>query len=101
MALDDENGRVLLGSLFGSCHVWNPDHPSGYMTTDTSNEKILDIALVPDGQCAIAAGCDDTITTWELDTGQIRMHMKGAIGKVDAVAIAPNGESLTRSTTIH
>ena len=38
-----------------------------------------------------AAG-DDTIHIWELGSGRIRMHMNGSVGKVDAVAVSPNGE---------
>ncbi|PVV24345.1 MAG: hypothetical protein B6D74_05610 [gamma proteobacterium symbiont of Ctena orbiculata] len=53
---------------------------------------ILDIAITPDGECAITAGRDDTIKIWELNSSRERMRFNGNAGKVDTVAISPNGD---------
>jgi WD40 repeat protein len=92
ISYDTDEKHVILGSLFGSCLVWNLDETSDLVTTKACDGKILDIALTQDGVCAISAAKDDTIQIWELDTGNVRTHFNGRAGKVDTVAISPNGD---------
>ncbi|MEW8250061.1 MAG: NB-ARC domain-containing protein [Candidatus Thiodiazotropha sp.] len=92
MTYDADERRVILGSLFGSCIVCALDESSKLVRNEPCKGAILDIAVTPDGEYAITAGRDDTIKVWELDSGRERMCFNGNVGKVDTVAISPNGD---------
>jgi len=92
LTFDSHAQRVILGSLFGSFLVWTLDENTKLIRTTTSGRGVLDIVISADGRSAITAGKDDTIQIWEIDTGQLCTQLAGAFGRVDAVAVSPNGE---------
>ena len=90
IAFDSSNQRALVGSLFGSLIVWDLKNEP-YLLEGHSG-RILDIVISSDGRSATTAAKDDTIRSWDLDAGQETGQTAGSFGKVDTVAMAPNGK---------
>ena len=92
IAFDSDAQRVIIGSLLGSLLIWKFEEETNMLKAHTAKGRVLDIVISSDGRCVITAGRDDTICILDLDTGRVLKQLAGSAGKVDAVAVAPNGE---------
>jgi len=64
-------------------------------TIDWPAERIYAAAIAPDGQRAAAAGVrSGRVRAWDLATGAILGEFGARVARVDALAFAPDGESL-------
>lgn len=89
MAFDAAGRRIVFGSLFGPLLVWGMHQES--FVLEGHERRVLDVVVSPDSGGVISASRDDTIRTWELASRKQTNQLTGLYGKVDAVAIAPNG----------
>ncbi|WP_437593510.1 AAA family ATPase [Sorangium sp. So ce1000] len=52
---------------------------------------VYDVAVTPDGRCAVSASYDYTLKVWELATGQVLRTLQGHTSAVHAVAVTSDG----------
>ena len=88
-AFDSISQRVIIGSLFGPLLIWGFEQDPSVL--EGHEGRVLDIVVTPDCKSFISAASDDTIRMWDIDSCKQRTQLSGPIGKVDTVAIAPNG----------
>ncbi len=55
------------------------------------------IAYSPDGK-RLATGRDETVSVWEVETGQEELHLKGHVNPVSGVVFSPDGQRLVSSS---
>ena len=89
VAFDPSSESVVLGSRFGALLTWDFKRAPSILEGHTG--RVLDLVVTADGKSTISAARDDTIRIWDLDSGKQRAQLTGPAGKVDTVAIAPNG----------
>ena len=89
IAFDANSEKVVLGSLFGQLLVWDFEHEPSILTEHSN--RVLDTIITPNGKCLISAAKDDTIHMWDVDSLTLTNQIVGPSGRVDAVALAPNG----------
>ncbi|MEN8179136.1 MAG: NB-ARC domain-containing protein [Pseudomonadota bacterium] len=89
-AFQADSKSVVLGTLFGQLLVW--DFEQEPKLFEGHRNRILDLAVTPDGKTIISAARDDTIRIWDQSVCRERSRITGHAGKVDAVAIAQQGQ---------
>ena len=89
-AFQPDSQRVALGTLFGQILCW--DFKREPVSFDGHRGRILDLVVGPDGKSLISAAKDDSIRTWDLDGFHAKRQLAGHSGRVDAVAIAAQGQ---------
>jgi WD40 repeat protein len=89
IGFDAKNKRVVFGSLFGPLVVWDLERE--LLVLEGHISRVIDVVVSQDGSSVISASRDDTIRIWDLDSAKQMSQLAGHFGKVDAVAIAPDG----------
>ena len=89
IAFDATSKRIVFGSLFGPLIVWGMNQEQ--IVFEGHERRVLDVVVSSDGRSVFSASRDDTIRTWDLGSCKQSAQITGPFGKVDAVAIAPNG----------
>jgi len=89
VAFHPNSDLAVLGSLFGPLLVCDFEHQPTVLEGHVG--RVLDVVVTTDGRGVISAGRDDTIRFWDLASASQSTQITGDMGKVDAVAIAPNG----------
>jgi WD40 repeat protein len=94
-ALGIEGGVAIAGSILGTVCLIDSEQGRIVRFLDDGRglartRRILDLVIDTTGQRAITASGDGSVRMWDLASGDERVVLQGE-GKVDAVAIAPNG----------
>jgi WD40 repeat protein len=55
-----------------------------------ANDRVVDVAVSPDGASVAAAVKDGSIRVWDTATGQLRQTLTGHVGSVNTLAFGPN-----------
>lgn len=55
---------------------------------------VMAVAISPDGQTIASGGVDDTIRTWNLDSGELLRTLTGHTKPINSLAITPDGQFL-------
>ncbi|NJL15525.1 MAG: hypothetical protein HC913_22625, partial [Microscillaceae bacterium] len=95
-------GLHLLGAIFW-CFVGGPlfaqDEPRLVIDTQGHASTVGTILFTPDGKTLISVSEDKTIRFWDVRTGELKKTLRGQVGegpegKIYAVAISPDGQTL-------
>ena len=75
-------------------HLFNVDTGKRQQTfSGFANRRNRSVAFSPDGRI-IAAGCDNIIRLWDVNTGQLIQTIKGHTEEVWSVTFSPDGKTL-------
>jgi WD40 repeat protein len=88
---------AIVGSILGTLCVIDPEEGTLVRFLDEGRgtarvRQIMDIVVDSPGRRAITASRDGSVRVWDLATGQETASLEGDVGRVDTVAIAPNGQ---------
>lgn len=95
-AFTSDGNRVLTGSADDSVRLWDAASGALLRTFNGHTGDIRDLAVSADGARLISGSTDRTVRIWDIFTGaEMRSIAHSAV--VDAVAFAPDGQSLVSS----
>jgi WD40 repeat protein len=75
------------------------ESPLMVRTLNTADAWVIAIAMAPDGRHAVLGTVDQTLTVWDLRTGQLLRTSAGHKGRVNALTVAPDGLSIISAST--
>jgi WD40 repeat protein len=101
-AVSPDGSFIVSGGDDTSLKVWNA--PTGELATPRGHDerrpirpagralrRVTACAISPDGSFAVSASDDQTLTIWDVATGQERATLRGHDGEVHACAVSPDG----------
>jgi WD40 repeat protein len=92
-AISQRNQIALLGDDYSSFHVIDTTRPDSELVTkaNASRKHFTAAAFSPDGKLLATTSNDTTVTMWDTATWQPIRQYAWEIGKLRAVAFAPDG----------
>ncbi len=95
---------ALLATLPGrGVRVWDV-RPGGFfphLTLGEHAERAWTLAFTPNGDCLATGGWDSTVRLWDPHTGAERARFDWQLGRINAVAFAPDGLTAAAGGNAH
>jgi WD40 repeat protein len=90
------NGQMVLSSsiLAGQLLSWDVASGEVILIISGHTDRILDVAISPDGQTALSASADKTLILWNLETGEAIRTFSGHTFVVNTIAFSPDGQTV-------
>ncbi len=89
---------LVSGDHSGTVQVWDTVQKKAILTLASDADRIVNLAISPDGQY-VASGSDDRlIRIWNLESGRLIRTLSGHQLAVSDVAFSPDGSSLASSS---
>ncbi|HEY9651803.1 MAG TPA: WD40 repeat domain-containing protein [Coleofasciculaceae cyanobacterium] len=96
------NGDILAsGHKFGTIKLWSLSNgaPLGSISAHTSPANpISALAFTPNGLTLVSGSYDRTIQVRDIRTGQLMHVLRGHTGRIQSIAINPDGETLASAS---
>ena len=90
--LISSDGRYLVAPWWRVIGIWNLETLSQTARINVDHKPFLDAALTPDGRQLLTVTNNDThVRFWDLASGELMAKYDWGIGKLTAVAVAPDG----------
>lgn len=86
--------RAVTVSDDGTARIWDLATASEILTLEGHAQKVVDVAVSPDGALIATASWDRTVRLWDAATGESRAVLEGHDGPVNAVRFLPDGKTL-------
>jgi WD40 repeat protein len=93
------DGSLLFLAGRGGIHVLRPDSGEDVFRRGDPQDRVLGLAVAPDGRTLAAAGKDQVVRLWRLPDGEPLPPLGLLPAQVNALAFSPNGRSL--SAAVH
>jgi WD40 repeat protein len=85
------DGRRIAVGLDWKCELYSIQHPAEPVICSGHKGLVVGLAFRPNGQELLTASWDQTVKIWDVESGQERASFDWQIGRLVAIAIAPDG----------
>jgi WD40 repeat protein/serine/threonine protein kinase len=95
LAFCDKGPLLATGGTQGTIDVWNPATGQRTTSLDTGvRDRVRAVAFSPDGHSLAAAGPDNQLRVWDLESGALRLTLLGHTAIPSSVLFSPDGRTL-------
>ena len=84
------DGLIVIGDNAGRLQLWN-EHGRELWLVEGHENRVLSVAISPDGSWIASGGDDRTVKRWAVDDGRCLQTLEGHEDWVKSVAISPDG----------
>ena len=82
------------GSQDNTVRVWNVTTQELQHTLKSHTNRVLSVAISPDGGTLASGGADGTVRRWDIETGNLRRILDGGRNPVYHLSFSPDGRML-------
>jgi WD40 repeat protein len=85
------DGRLLGAGVASSVELWDVASGERVATRKVHESLVWSVRYTPDGEALLAGSKDGTVSVWDGRTAEPRGSFNWDVGKLNAVAVAPDG----------
>ncbi|MDC1069032.1 choice-of-anchor D domain-containing protein [Candidatus Kapabacteria bacterium] len=96
LAYSLDGSKIISGSSFLTCNIWDADSGDELVTLEGHQDDIFSVSFSPDGNNILTGSLDETARIWDANTGEEIMILKHP-DDVQSAVYSPDGTKIVTS----